>query len=389
MKRIFPALEQAHAGHVRRLFLLALLIKLAIPLCAFLFCATGITTTDIACMGRPDYTLDSILGVYFNSDSGWYAKIIQYGYSGVPDAIRAEYQIPNQHYAFFPLYPMAVRMLVLGGLSLNVAAFLLNMVTLYLLIRVGFLLMLQCGLNALQAKRSLQLLLLFPFSLHLYFVYTESVFLLLLFSGFLMIARGHWLGFSVSAVLIVWCRPNGLLCALPFGLYMLEQHAGYSVKGLASAFRRPAFYTLLLMPAAFLFWMWMQGQLSGDVLAFSKAQAGWNKKGMLPLLALFRTGFWQDQLVSVYCICAIILAAFSFRKWPMSFNVLVWLNLMLPLSAGSVVSMGRYIAVLFPFYMRLQSFVDKRRHFRWLLVLLVLLQILCLNLWLRADSLMY
>lgn len=376
---------------ILKLFLIALGIKLAIPLLAFVLCRTGVSAGALACMEGPGCLLDRILQVYFNSDSGWYSTIIAYGYQDVPDGIASGFEIPNQHYAFFPLFPMLVRWLMLaGGFSMQVSAFVISIPVLFMLVRVYYLFMRENGLTDAASFRVVLISMLFPFSLHLFLVYTESLFMMLMLWCFLCIARKQWAGFALLSAMLVLCRPNGLLMAVPFGVYMLEQHTELSFKGFIKAIRQPLYYTLFAMPLAFAGWMLVQYALTGDLFAFSKAQAGWNKQAMFPLLAFFRNGFWQDQFSSVYTIAVMVFSASQFKKWPLSFSLLVWINILLPLSAGSVVSMTRYISILFPLYIALgRNEALKPMPFRLLMFALMAAQVVCVGLWLRSDSLMY
>ncbi len=104
------------------------------------------------------------------------------------------------------------------------------------------------------------------------------------------------------------------------------------------------------MAISFIAYLFYLRFATGDAFSFANAQNAWYKKTMFPLFALFSVGFWQNQFNSVYCVLVILFAIKSWKKLPISFNILVWISILLPLSAGSTTSMTRYIAVIFPLY---------------------------------------
>jgi len=370
-----------------KLLLIALTVKFCIPFLALLFqWYTGGFT------GLSDELLqtDPLLESYSRADAGWYRVIALYGYSGIPEHEMAGWGNDKLHFAFFPLFPACISALMhILGLTFHSAAFVFSLCTIASLVIVSYHFLLSLKLPEDRAFRIVALMLFFPFSLHFYFVYTESLFLTLLLSSFLLIHKKRWIWLMLCAGLLVLTRPNGLFMILPLWLYQFEQSGKSGVNGLCSALRTASFYALLIMPLVFLVWMVFQYCISGDYFAFATAQSGWNKHAMFPLLALFRNGFWQEQLTSVYCILVMLLAIWNIRVWPGSFSLLFWIGMLLPLSAGSVISMNRYIAVLFPIYIQDKIADFTARNFKRICLLLMLLQLICLKLWLDGNSLMY
>ena len=370
-----------------KLLLIALTVKLCIPLSAWLFqCYAG----DFTCLPDDALQTDTLLASYSRADAGWYRVIALYGYSGIPEHEMTGWGNDKLHFAFFPLLPACISALMqIPGLSFHAAAFVFSLFILGALVSVAYNFLLSMKLPADRAFRILVLMLLFPFSLHFYFVYTEALFLTLLMCAFLLIIRKRWAWLMLCAGLLVLTRPNGLFMLLPLLLFQFEQSGKTGLKGFQSALRTPAFYSLLIMPLVFFAWMAFQYRVSGDYFAFATAQSGWNKHAMFPLLALFRNGFWQEQLTSVYCIAVMLLAIWNIRVWPGSFSLLFWIGILLPLSAGSVISMNRYIAVLFPVYKQDKIAAFTALHFKWICFFLIILQLICLKLWINGDSLMY
>lgn len=367
--------------------LIALAVKLCIPLIGMLLMLPESGISGLADLERMPETL---LNLYSRADAGWYRVIALYGYSGIPEHEMTGWGNDKLHFAFFPLLPACISALMqIPGLGFHSAAFVFSLFILGALVSVAYNFLLSIKLPEDRAFRILVLMLLFPFSLHFYFVYTETLFLTLLMSAFLLIIRKRWTWLMLCAGLLVLTRPNGVFMMLPLLLFQFKQAEKTGLKGFQSALQTPALYSLLIMPLVFIAWMCCQHQLTGDWFAFATAQSGWNKHAMFPLLALFRNGFWQEQLTSVYCIAVMLLAIWNIKVWPGSFSLLFWIGILLPLSAGSVISMNRYIAVLFPIYIQDRLARYSLRYFNWICVLLILLQLICLKLWLDGNSLMY
>jgi hypothetical protein len=101
-------------------------------------------------------------------------------------------------------------------------------------------------------------------------------------------------------------------------------------------------------PLALVLYGMYQYQMTGNYMAFGAAQAGWGRRFMFPFMAFFREGDVRMQFNSVYTILVMVYAIYFARKMPLSFQLLVWIGLLLPLTAGSVVSMPRFISMLFP-----------------------------------------
>ncbi|MEZ4805524.1 MAG: hypothetical protein R2852_08605 [Bacteroidia bacterium] len=94
------------------------------------------------------------------------------------------------------------------------------------------------------------------------------------------------------------------------------------------------------------------------------------------------------QFSSVYCIIIMIIAILHFKRWPMSFNVLVWIGLLLPLSAGSVISFTRYSSSLFPYFTILGK-VKSKKLFYGLVVLFSIFSVVVVKWWVEDNSLMF
>ncbi len=373
-----------------RLYAIAIIVKIAIGIITILFVNLGWFHMGNEDLLIKNLTQQHFFEIYFNSDSGWYKVIAENGYANIPVIESAEWSKPNLHYAFFPMFPLLISLLMhLTSTSFFFAAFVFSCLILYPMVRYFYLFMLHLKFDQDKAYKAVLLFLLFPFSMHIYFIYTEALFFTLLMAGFYFIASKKWMAFVISGALIVLTRPNGLILIVPFYLFCLEENAGLSIQSVFKSFLRPRYYALLIMPLTFFCWLCFQHHLTGHWFAFAEAQAGWKKKTMFPLMALFRNGFWQEQLASIYTIIIMLMAICCFKKWRASINSFVWITILLPLTAGSVISMTRYLSMLFPFYSEAVQLKFINRYFKWIILLLVITQIIVLKLWIEDDSLMY
>ena|GEM_PF-713048 len=368
---------------------LAIVIKLALILVAY-----GLQYFGLANPSHPftlgGFNVSECFQMYSNADSGWYQTIADYGYNGVPELLSKSWSHPNSHFAFFPLYPCLVSSLMwLCSIDFHAAAFVLSCLVLLLLSFSLMSLLTALKMAPKTAYRIGCLYLLFPLSLHCFFNYTEALFLSFMCLSFAAIIEKRLGLLMLSAACLVLCRPNGLFLFFPFLLLIVEQQQLPWYTGKWTWIKQSWIWALGVMPLVFAAWLLFQWYLVGDALAFSHAQVAWNKQFMFPLLALFRQGFWDYQLVSCYCVAIILYALWIRKQLPLSSNVLVWINLLLPLSAGSVVSMMRYSSVIFPLHLYWQNKLSQSNYFAIFIGLFVLLQIVLLKFWLEGQAIMY
>jgi hypothetical protein len=122
------------------------------------------------------------------------------------------------NYAFFPLYPMLMRILaaVLTWLPITpVARFTLAGLIISLLGTLGAMLSLNRMVEKRDNLRSAFYLIIFPGSLFLAQVYTEGLFIGLTFGAIACLQERKWLPAALFAAAAAWTRPGGALLLLP------------------------------------------------------------------------------------------------------------------------------------------------------------------------------
>ncbi|WP_222164949.1 hypothetical protein [Edaphocola aurantiacus] len=368
---------------IRTIIIVALLVKCLYLIMGAIFSPEGI------------HNWNDLIAVFNRNDAGWYENIATNGYPRIHHIDELGKRLPDgsliqSSWAFFPAYPMLNRSLMfLFGWSFNGAAFLTSLV----LSLVHFTLFYSFAKHFLKdenmALKATILYIVFPFHYHFSMYYTESLFLSALLMAFIGIQQQRLWWSATALIVLVLTRPNGLICLLPVWLYQLEQ------KGVAL---RPANFkamlknSLFLVPAVMIFAAYLvyQYEMTGYFNAYSIAQKGWNKFLTFPLLALFRGGAIELQFNSVYVILVILFAIYSIRKLPLSLNIFIWINLMMPLCAGSTTSMSRYIAALFPlFLVGCMLVLPKVKKSYILSSSLLLLQLAAFYFWLEWHPLSY
>jgi hypothetical protein len=320
---------------------------------------------------------DPVLAPLARWDSVWYLRIADSGYGD--SAPRA---------AFFPLYPLLVRAVAtpLGGseAALLVAAYALSLAAflaaLFLLHRLT-----ELELGRRLAGPTLLLLAVFPAAVYFGVPYSESLFLLLAVGAFYAARTGHWAWAGVCAGLGSGTRSAGLLLLIPVVMLWWGSRP-----------RRPRDAAwLALAPlgiAAYAAWL---GLVEGDALRFLDVQAAWSRHLAVPL-----TGAWDGLVaavdgvrqlasgsrtpvyfevaagdpfriaaINVMLFVTLVFAVFAcvgvWRRLPRAYGAWVAASLLLPLTfpvtPQPLMSLPRFVAVLFPLFMWLAIVCDERR----------------------------
>jgi hypothetical protein len=320
---------------------------------------------------------DPLLTPLARWDSVWYLRIADSGYGD--SAPRA---------AFFPLYPLLVRglatpfggsegALLAAAYAISLGAFLGALLLLYRLTELE--------LGRRLARPTLLLLAVFPAAVYFGAPYSESLFLLLAVGAFYAARGGHWAWAGSCAALASATRSAGLLLLIPLAMLWWNSRP-----------RRPADAAwLLLAPlgiAAYAAWL---GLVEGDALRFLDVQEAWSRELKVPL-----AGAWDGlvaavdgvrQLASgsrtpvyfevaagdpfriaainvmlfVTLVFAVVACAGVWRRLPRAYGAWVAASLLLPLTfpvkPQPLMSLPRFVAVLFPLFMWLAIVCDERR----------------------------
>jgi hypothetical protein len=296
-------------------------------------------------------------------DALWFLRIADTGYRAGDNSA-----------AFFPLFPLATRSVaaVFGGRPLAAAIVVSNGVFLAALVLVHRATERELGARA--ARVTVLLLSLFPTSYFFLLPYSESLFLALAAASLLAARRGRWAIAGTCAALAALTRSVGivLLAALAVeALHRRSERGEPLAPGLVAAAAPVAGL------AAYAAWWQVR---AGDWLIPLTRQQSWERRFSWPWATLadgarlaFRTwgapsgGYWAFDLAIVVPVLALgVVAATTIRP---SYAVYVWGGLLAPLSfafAGRpLMSMPRFVAVLFPVLWPLARLLEPRAWLRW------------------------
>jgi hypothetical protein len=309
----------------------------------------------------PDaHDLGYVTQIWARADSGWFVSIAEHGYQRNGGAV------------FYPLYPLGVGLLgrafggyyVTAGIVLSLACCAGAFFLLYKLALPR--------LGADGARRALLYLALFPMSLFLQAVYSESLYLVCCLGAFVLAERRNWLATAVVTGLAMLTRLAGVALLPPMLLLAWR-----------SPDRKRALLSLLLAPAiAGLYPLWLQLKFHAVFAAFGN-EAGW---GRHPSHAGPLGGAWHSlraawngvvQIVTndpneqagahnleylAFFVVFAWLGVEAWRRFGAPYGLFVLGSLAIPLSVPTVgyplLSMPRFCLVLFPAFLALAAIAN-------------------------------
>lgn len=282
--------------------------------------------------------------------------------------------------AFFPLYPLLIR--VLGGhfwagfLIANVS-FLLSLIVYYKLMRLDY--------RDSVAKQSILSLLIFPTAFYFASLYSESLFLLFLLCSFYFARKRKWFFASLFAFLLASTRLVGILI-LPALIYEFVVQEGWHKIRKAFPF--------LIIPWGLIAYAWFNLKKWGDALYFIRAHGELANSRSVESIVLFPQTIYRyfkilSQLPTSqyeWWIALLELGMFLFvslllyyawkKKVRLSYLIFSFLAFLLPASSGTFTGLPRYAIILFPIYIVLASIKSRGIRTAYLIVSSVLLFIL-------------
>ena len=210
-------------------------------------------------------TLSGMLEVWNRWDTGHYVTIAETGYNPL-----------TENPAFFPLYPLLMRILepvlpggmLSAGLIVSSAACVVALAFIHRLV--------EDLLDTETAQRTTLYLMAFPFAFYLVAVYNQSLFLALAVGSLYAMRRGQWWYAGALAGLASATRQAGVLLAFAFAVEYLRQRDWRieRVRWDASA--------IALVPTGLIAFMIYSGIAFGDPLKFMHVQVLWGREASLP-----------------------------------------------------------------------------------------------------------
>jgi hypothetical protein len=308
------------------------------------------------------HELGLITKVWSHGDSGHFLAIARHGYQSTADS------------AFFPLYPAAVALLgrilfgyyTLAGILISLAAFAASC---RLLLGIA-----QAHVGDLAARRAVVYLVLAPMSVFLQAVYSESLYLLLALSTFVLAERRRYAAAGAAAGLALLCRPSGIALFPPLLLlaWRSQTRARSILASMAGALLF-AIYPLVLWLQTSNPWRFLHAehywQRKGSVYgpfggAWDGLSAAWD--GVRQLTGQVAHPFEATNPSRIaalnieYLLFLLLFAALTvvvWRRLGAAYGLFALLSICLPLSVPArfypLESLPRFGVVVFPFYVAL------------------------------------
>lgn len=307
-------------------------------------------------------------------DAGWYEHIATHGYVDQPVA-----RAGQRNLAFYPVYPLTMRLVSLSGLSPLAAGILVsNLAFLGALLLLHRMARARFGPEA--AFRCVLLLSIFPFSFYFSAVYSEGLFLFLAVAALYLGGQGRWAAASLCALLCGATRVPGLALAPALALLYLER-----IRFDLRKVRPDVLWLGLSVLGPVLFYAYLQVQFGDPWLAFKATRvAGWWQGGFslkpveravraLRSLENLRTGQFPvvynlNLLAAALCLGSVVAVL---RRQPLAWGVFSLL-----IVASGVLQpggWGRYVLPAFPVFLAWAVALESRLAFAGAVVLSSLL----------------
>lgn len=321
----------------------------------------GMTQRIVGRLSASNYPL---INMWSRWDAGWYLGVAKDGYQFCPDK--------QSNVVFFPAYPYLVRFFhsvvpfssdaswLAVGIILSNTALIVALTYLYLLVRLEH--------DEPSAKRAVIYLCIFPMTLFLSAVYSESVFLAFSTAAFYYARRRRWACAGVLAAAAILCRPPGVLIVLPLSFEYFSQ------KEFKWSRVRFDCLPLLLAPlslAAYLGLLrWRFG--AWDVLWKAESVPGWNHVFTLPWSTLLRSlqGIhlslqYHGVFELLFAAILVVLSISCCFKLRACYAIYAIASTFWTLSWGNLRSVPRYAMAVFPVIIVL-ALLGRNRLFHWL-----------------------
>lgn len=311
----------------------------------------GLLTTSIIPSGKPvsvpGLTATPISPGWHNlvtagdrADALWYLRIATGGYSSGDSSA-----------AFFPLYPWSIRLLTMLGLDPLFAAILIAQLS-FLGVLTVFHALTTAEYDGRTARRATLYLATFPTAFFFLAPYTEAPFLLCALLSFWFVRSNRWWVGGGWAFLAALTRSAGivLFAALTVEAWRQYRRDRRHILARSIAAAAPLFGLVLYA----LYW----AVADGNPLEPLEAQKNWQRVLTFPLVTAYHAvmsawkyqSYWLlDLLVVVVPVTAVLAGARSVRPTYLTYALLSFLlPLVDPFPARPLLSMPRFVAVVFP-----------------------------------------
>src|SRR4030095_10088170 len=230
------------------------------------------------------------------------------------------------------------------------------------------------------ARVGLWLLASYPFAMFFSAAYTESLFLLAALGAWYSLRHRQFMVASLWGLLAGLARPNGFFLCVPLGLIALGLRDGPTTVEPDGARSRlwsptrmslPAFAAAAIPVVGMLAFTVYLYQITGAWFAWARLQPAWGRvfTGEVPLTSVVRGSDSILALIVQHPYDALNLLGFTlavamgwavWRRVGPAWVFFILINVLPPLFAGGLLSMGRLTATLFPIFLALGAVLSVR-----------------------------
>jgi len=283
----------------------------------------------------------ALLAVWGRWDAVHYLDVATQGYQGT-------------NMAFFPLYPLLIRIVgslagshLIAGLLISSVCFFFGLLYLYKLLEHEY--------DRAVARRAIFYVSIFPTAVYFTAVYSESLFFMLTVASFYYMRERRWVVAGAVGFLAALTRVEGVLLIVPFVVEWWAQDRNGGTRAVADL------VSGLLIPlglAVYMAYLWV---LRADPLYFSHVQVHWNRHLAPPWVSI-QNAFGKvlhaagPQLVAnqsleiAFTLLMIAVLLGGWRSLRPSYIAYMALSILVPLSTSNLMSMPRFALVLFPMF---------------------------------------
>lgn len=324
-------------------------------------------------------------------DMAWYFGIATEGY-------RVESNDPTdqQNIVFFPAFPMLVRVVArfLGGSTLSFVA--AGTIVAFAAFLWGLTYLFRFARDVLgeedAARHAVWFIAAYPFALFFSAMYTESLYLVGALGAFYHFRRRELRAAGAWGLLVGLTRPNGCFVSIPLGIlavapWMPRWLNGGPMGNIEQAPERrsiralvPALAAAAMPGVGVLLYCAFMWRLTGNPLAWAEGHAAWGRQyvGLGALVAeryrwISESGFYVysstlpgDLVNGLGALFVLVAAVPVARRLGVAYAVFILVNILPPMAAGGLLSVGRFSSVMFPAFVWFAAVVPPRHRSGWL-----------------------
>ncbi len=298
-------------------------------------------------------------------DGQWYLHIAEQGYRNFPTA-----EIQAKSYAFFPMYPLLIRIVsfftlgntILAALLIAFGSSFVYVIILYKLIMLEY--------AERIAKYAVLYFLITPSAIFFTAAYAEALFFMLVLAAWYCARTGRWRAGALFAYCAALTRPQGAFLVLPLAIeYALNA--------------RKSIYSLLGAPLGLLTYYTFLYFETGNFFTHTIInQKFWGRTGsdffeiasiVIDRVSNFASlpfnSFHYSQLDTAILVSSLALIVPMIARLRLSYALWAFILIALPLSTGITTSITRYISLSFPHYLFLSLLGARYRALHWIFVI--------------------